>query len=525
MGLARRLRKYVRSRFPGLDRFRGAARQYLSDLRLPSLAADRRVFARGIARQNQILTALTVAGPASAPTFEVTQRPELPPLAWLCRRRGGRFAFSVGPGVELFDGGLFEGVWTGPFGDIGGLEQACHFGSGALLGAVPLFLPPKHLLEAIYLLRDRRSGVDHISNSLCFCLADAGIVPGHPFFAVVEAEAVDNSHALTRLGAAMGNPIIASSDDVVLLRLGHNNFTVSPTGQIVITQRYTGQRYRSFDAYRRMLGDAVTALRENAESPLRRVPLTPVVSVSRGYDSPTVAALAAERGCQEALTMRVEVAGGDDCGTDIAQALGMRVREVGHAAGSHIPTLRFAYEDELRAKALEFVATTGHGDDIAFLNFEPHLGNTMLFTGAWGDSIWERQSTVPSGLPVRTLFGKSLGEFRLRVGFAHVPLPCMGAFYPHSIARLSRSRAMAPFATGMEGYDRPICRRIVEGAGVAGSAFGQKKVATAPNPLNRAALWAEAVTCVMKRYGVAVEDGADASGIDTATAAKTSPRL
>lgn len=220
MGLARRLRKHVRTRFPDLDRLQGAARQYLSDLRLPSLAADRRVFARGIAWQNEILAALTVAGPASAPTFEVTQRPKLPPLAWLCRRRGGRFAFSVGPGVELFDGGLFEGVWTGPFGDIGGLEQACHFGSGALLGAVPLFLPPKHLLEAIYLLRDRRSGVDHISNSLCFCLADAGIVPGHPFFAVVEAEAVDNSHALTRLGAAMGNPVIASSDDVVLLRWG-----------------------------------------------------------------------------------------------------------------------------------------------------------------------------------------------------------------------------------------------------------------------------------------------------------------
>lgn len=216
--------------------------------------------------------------------------------------------------------------------------------------------------------------------------------------------------------------------------------------------------------------------------------------------------------------------GGDDCGTDIAQALGMHVREVGHAAGSHIPTLRFAYEGELRAKALEFVATTGHGDDIAFLKFEPHLANTMLFTGAWGDSIWERQSTVSSGLPVRTLFGKSLGEFRLRVGFAHIPLPCMGAFYPHSIARLSRSRAMAPYATGREGYDRPICRRIVEGASVAGSAFGQKKVATAPNPLNRAVLWAEAVTSVMARYSATVEDDAGAKAAKAATAGDTSRR-
>ncbi|WP_425104127.1 hypothetical protein [Ancylobacter sp.] len=514
----------MRSRFPGVARLRGAARQYVNDLRLPSLAADRRAFARGIAQQNESLAALTVGGQASAPTYKVTQRQELPPLAWLCRREGAHFAFSGGQGVELFDGGLFEGVWTGAFGDSGGLEQASHFGSGALFGAVPLFLPPKHLLEAIYLLRDRRRGVDHISNSLCFCLAAAGIAPGHPFFAVVEAEAVDNTHAATRLGAAWGNPVIASSSDFVLLRLGHNNFTVSAAGQIVITQRYTGRRYRDFDAYRRMLGDAVTALRQNAESPLRRVPLAPVVTVSRGYDSPTVAALAAERGCREALTMRVEVGGGDDCGTDIAQALGMHVREVGHAAGSHIPTLRFAYEGELRAKALEFLATAGHGDDIAFVNFEPHLGNTMLFTGAWGDSIWERQSNVPSGLPVRTLFGKSLGEFRLRVGFAHVPLPCIGAFYPHSIARLSRSRAMAPYATGMEGYDRPICRRIVEGAGVEGSAFGQKKVATAPNPLNRAALWAEAVTSVMARYSATVEDDAGANGGEAATTGDSSRR-
>ncbi len=148
----------------------------------------------------------------------------------------------------------------------------------------------------------------------------------------------------------------------------------------------------------------------------------------------------------------------------------------------------------------------------------------MPFTGAWGDRIWERESNVPSGLPVRTLFGKSMGEFRLRVGFAHVPLPCIGAFYPHSIARLSRSRAMAPYATGMEGYDRPICRRIVEGAGVAASAFGQKKVATAPNPLNRAALWAEAVASVMSRYGAAAENVTGANGGEATTGGGASPR-
>lgn len=72
----------------------------------------------------------------------------------------------------------------------------------------------------------------------------------------------------------------------------------------------------------------------------------------------------------------------------------------------------------------------------------------MFFSGAFGDSIWERETAVVPGLPIRTPYGKSLNEFRLRVGFAHVPVPTIGAMFPRSIVKLSQSEEMEGFSVG-----------------------------------------------------------------------------
>ncbi len=145
------------------------------------------------------------------------------------------------------------------------------------------------------------------------------------------------------------------------------------------------------------------------------------------------------------------------------------------------------------------MATAGIGDDVTFLAFEPALAGRTLLTGAWGDSIWARLADVPPGLPVRTRFGKSLTEYRLRVGFAHVPVPFIGGLFPRSIVAISQSAEMAAYSVG-GAYDRPIPRRIAESAGVDRAAFGRLKVATSPDPLNQAALWRPAVEHVMTRY-------------------------
>jgi hypothetical protein len=73
--------------------------------------------------------------------------------------------------------------------------------------------------------------------------------------------------------------------------------------------------------------------------------------------------------------------------------------------------------------------------------------------------------------------GMSLGEFRLRAGFIHVPLPWFAALQMGSVQHISRSDEMRPWVLGMDN-DRPIARRILEEAGIPRGRFADAKRAT-----------------------------------------------
>jgi hypothetical protein len=61
----------------------------------------------------------------------------------------------------------------------------------------------------------------------------------------------------------------------------------------------------------------------------------------------------------------------------------------------------------------------------------------------------------------------------------HVPVPFIAERQIADVNKLSNSPAMAPWDVGEGDYTRPICRRIVEGAGVPRGAFAlRKKAAT-----------------------------------------------
>ena len=67
-----------------------------------------------------------------------------------------------------------------------------------------------------------------------------------------------------------------------------------------------------------------------------------------------------------------------------------------------------------------------------------------------------------------------MAEFRLVVGFIHVPFPFLGARRMSDILRITESSEMDPWRLGNL-YDRPIARRIAEKAGVPRQLFGQSK--------------------------------------------------
>jgi hypothetical protein len=70
--------------------------------------------------------------------------------------------------------------------------------------------------------------------------------------------------------------------------------------------------------------------------------------------------------------------------------------------------------------------------------------------------------------------GSSFGEWRLAVGFVHVPLPCFGAQHHRVTRRLGHSAEMRSWVLGRS-YDKPIPRRILEEAGVPRGMFGVTK--------------------------------------------------
>ena len=94
-------------------------------------------------------------------------------------------------------------------------------------------------------------------------------------------------------------------------------------------------------------------------------------------------------------------------------------------------------------------------------------GRTVL-TGFHGDKIWDRSAKATPDLERGDSTGASLGEFRLRAGFLHIPVPML-AFRAHAKLRaINRSPEMEAWRLHTN-YDRPIPRRIAEEAGVPAS--------------------------------------------------------
>lgn len=459
------------------------------------LSENRVAYRKALVAQNRSLRRPGVPSTDDL-SIEVATEKALPPLAWLGIRKGRAYRFRLGPGVERFANGFFEGVWSGDFTRFAEVHRHMHFGSGVLIRKSVLFLPPKHVLEHIFILRDHADDTDYVSNSLCFCLAAGApdVDPGS------WQPVVEKTLEAAALGVLRYDATVLSHGRFSLYRVMHNNFHFTRSGNIRFVPRYPGMEFKGFHAYRAYLGRTIDALFANATHRNRKGCFEPIVSISRGYDSPAAAVLARDAGCRYAATIKGKVRGKEDSGREIGEALGLTVIEFDNIISNDIASLEMSYRGPLEEKAREFLATAGIGDDLTFLAFEPALRQRLLVTGVWGDSIWARDATVPPGLPTRTPFGKSLAEFRLRTGFAHVPVPMVGAFFPASIIAISNRPGMIRRYSVGGRYDRPIPRRIAEEAGIPRGMFGVAKNATSPDPTDRQELWRDAMIETMKRY-------------------------
>jgi hypothetical protein len=219
-------------------------------------------------------------------------------------------------------------------------------------------------------------------------------------------------------------------------------------------------------------------LAANAAHQNRRTCYRLLATVSSGYDSPACAAVASSVGCTDGLTFLQSRDGVYDGGCEIGECLGLQMTGVQHPLFS-----QRGVEDSI--EAAEFFATGMQGEDIPFGSTRTLLRERMLVTGFHGDKIWDMHAAPSPTLRRGDVSGSSLGEFRLRENFLHVPLPFVGALQHASIQAISRSPEMLLHSIGGH-YDRPVPRRIAEEAGVPRNLFGQQKKAVSTLVSNRA---------------------------------------
>lgn len=428
---------------------------------------------------------------------------DLPPLAWFVKLQEGKLHVYLGRGVEKFEDGFFEGVWAGPYDRSATLSRSIRFGTGALIrrGWVDI-LPMSNPYEPIFLAEDREEKSWIVSNTLSLTIAAVRKFSKTDIFPYL-TNVVQDNHTATERGVLKYDPVVYDEGRFRILRVLTDTVSLYPDGSIKFTGSPKAYNFKSFDQYRSLLsrtvGDAIT----NGRAVGRRKKMAPITSITKGYDSPAASVLAYENGCEDGVAIDVVVYGIQDSGKELADQFGLNVEEFPHIAGKELETLLFDYSGDLEEAAVEFVATVGHGDDLTFKSFEAALEGTVFFSGALGDSVWDRTATIFPGMPIRTLFGKSLNEFRLRVGFAHIPVPTIGAMYPRSIIRISNSPEMEAYSVGGS-YDRPIPRRIAEDAGISRDSFGNIKRATAPDSQNRQHLWPTAMRTMIEKYQAAL---------------------
>jgi hypothetical protein len=399
------------------------------------------------------------------------KRDSLPKLAWCARLRAGADTVWVdhGPWLEAHADHFFEGAWNGPLAEGRPDEATALSGSGARLADQGIvFASPTNKTEPLYSIRLESELL--VSNSLVFVLTRAGdeLDPTHPYYF---------TDFIRRLSAAADVP------KSIHTRTGRRVHLIDYGNLLVASDLSVTRREKSEPAPPSDYTDYVTDLRrtlrvllDNAASSDRLRPYRPLVQLSRGYDSPAVAVLVRDAGGREAMTFsRAEGEPTEDDGLAIAEVLGLVCTEYD----------RFTYKSYPGVPEAEFCAAGYAGSQVPLAAVEEQLRGSVLCTGHGGDRVWcERTSNALLAGPklsipaAANLSRASFNEFRLRVGFLHLPVPYIGMIHSTEIQAIARSPEMEPWCVGGS-YDRPIQRRLVEEAGVPRRLFGQSKMASA----------------------------------------------
>jgi len=403
---------------------------------------------------------------------------DLPKLAWLAKvdPHTGRISIIHGSSVECRDDWMVEGVWDADF-EQGKFHQSENFfGSGIRVDEDRIYcVPSSATTDGLMYCEDE--GNILVSNSLIMLLAATGAAldENHDY----RKESLSILEGIDKYGKEF---TIRHPQIKCFYQVFYENIVIYPTG-IRFEKRSKPHTLTSFDQYYRLIKEVLVQIKDNYESPKRKIPISAFTTLSTGYDSTAVSCLVRDIGVKKCFTgnrlelpihMRVYTRLQDD-GTLIARCLGLEVL--------HLDSKRSSIsEDELYFLAANYPKfTTKACSEIPFHSMasyiEKNCSAAVVFTGNVGDLVWDvnlEEEYRSAQIKRSGLSGNGLTEIRLKSGFISVGVPYILARNQEDIIAIARSPELDPWRLNTS-YDRPIPRRIAETSGVDRRLFGMQK--------------------------------------------------
>jgi hypothetical protein len=386
---------------------------------------------------------------------------EWPPLAWLAECIVSEHVITVfhGSMVEVRDTWFCEAVWDGEY-DVGGFDSTdLIFGSGGRArDEYATFVSSGSTVDRLQAFPFEDGFL--VSNSLVCLLAvtDAKLDTAYTKNYMMQFMSIRN-------GLKKYERMLNLSSGSVKLTY-FNNLKWNGETLIEVEKSNVTRDFHTFEKYRDFLESSLGKIAENMSADGRQYPYQMLGTLSSGYDSPTVTVLAQQFGLREVISVKTAAGRKLDHGSEIAKILGMQLTLISRRAWR-----------SRRFPEVPFIASDAMGQDVYFSGAEDKLQGRVLLTGFHGDKVWDKNTENLTPDIVRgDTSGLSLTEYRLLAGFIHLPVPFMGVRQIQEINVISNAPEMVLWDVPGD-YSRPICRRIVEGAGVPRGSFGVSKKA------------------------------------------------
>ena len=398
--------------------------------------------------------------------MEVHLNKKLPKMAWFVELKhdGSPKYFEHGDSVVLTDEFAFEGTFSGEVSGQGIANSNVSLGSGFVQEEDgTLFITPSHTLEGLFIVRNQQRKFVTNSNVIAYHLAG-----------------ISASHLAVKIGWRIKYGIgevpqqIEKTKDAGIKKISYFNFRITDN-RLVLIEKTKDPNFYNFSQY----FDYLVATGRKLQSNLRKLSgfdWNLMGTVSTGFDSVACLALGKTLGCKKAVTLQNGRGNVNDNGAQIAQSIGIECTEYVRPFSELTSNSRIALTYDDLSDCAEFVAAGTLAEDVCYLPFEASVANTILLTGFQADKLWGRKFTPSSSLERGDISGSSMGEFRLRVGFVHWPVPYIGCRSNKDLLEITFSDELEDYRDESN-YNKPIAIKMAESVGIPRDLYGLKKKA------------------------------------------------